>query len=174
MKTETQSSAELTQLCELIKDMKVAMLTTEDAHGALVSRPMSPQEMDSSGVIWFFTDLRSEKVKHLAHINLSFTDPDGSTYVSVSGRGEVHVDHDRIERYWTPFARPWFPDGSDSPNLALLKFVPNSAEVWDAPPRKRVRMFAVAASIVAGKPIGMGDHDTLSGLGTPSLHTTPA
>ncbi len=29
---------------------------------------------------------------------------------------------------------------------------------------KMVRMFAMAASVVAGKPIGMGDHDTLTDL----------
>jgi len=41
MKTEAQGNAELHQLCQLIEPIPVAMLTTHDAHGALVSRPMS-------------------------------------------------------------------------------------------------------------------------------------
>lgn len=164
MKTEPQRNAELTQLCELIEDMSVAMLTNLDDKGAMVSRPMSPLEMDTNGALWFFTDRHSTKVEHLRVLNLAFTDPAQSTYVSLSGRGELNTDRARIDRLWTPFAKPWFPDGPDSPNLTLLKFTPETAEYWDAPDSKMVRVLAMAASIVTGKPIGMGDHETLTGL----------
>ncbi len=164
MKTEPQRNAELTQLCELIEDMSVAMLTNLDDKGAMVSRPMSPLEMDINGALWFFTDRHSTKVEHLRVLNLAFTDPAQSTYVSLSGRGELDTDRARIDRLWTPFAKPWFPDGPDSPNLTLLKFTPETAEYWDAPDSKMVRVLAMAASIVTGKPIGMGDHETLTGL----------
>ena len=164
MKTEPQRSADLTQLCELIENMSVAMLTNLDDEGALVSRPMSPLEMDINGTLWFFTDRRSTKAEHLRVLNLSFTDPAQSTYVSLSGRGELDTDRTHIERLWTPLAKPWFPDGPDSPNLTLLKFMPDTAEYWDAPDSKMVRLVAMAASIVTGKPIGMGEHDTLIAL----------
>jgi hypothetical protein len=59
---------------------------------------------------------------------------------------------------------PGFLQGKDSPNLALLAFFPHTAEYWDAPNSKMVRMLAMAASVVAGKPVGMGDHATLTGL----------
>ena len=73
MKTEPQRNAELTQLCELIEDMSVAMLTNLDDKGAMVSRPMSPLEMDINGALWFFTDRHSTKVEHLRVLNLAFT-----------------------------------------------------------------------------------------------------
>ena len=164
MKIETQNSPELTQLSKLIDGISVAMMTTQSDVDSLVSRPMSPLEMDSHGAIWFFTDLRSEKIEHLRLVNLSFTDADKAIYVSISGRGEVHAEQARIDELWTAFARPWFPDGKDSSNIALLKFVPDSAEYWDAPHSKMVRMFAMAASIVVSKPIGIGDHSTLTDL----------
>ena len=164
MKTVPQTSAERKQLCELIESMTVGMLTTADADGALLSRPMSALEMDGDGALWFFTDAHSEKARHLGVANVSFTDPANSTYVSLAGHGAIKVDRAHIERLWTPFAKPWFPDGPDSPNLALLKFVPETAEYWDAPHSKMVRMFAMAASVIAGKPIGLGDHDKLSHL----------
>lgn len=170
MKTEPQRSAELTQLCELIEDMSVAMLTSLDDQGALVSRPMSPLEMDINGTLWFFTDRRSTKAEHLRVLNLSFTDPAQSTYVSLSGRGELDTDRTHIERLWTPLAKPWFPDGPDSANLTLLKFMPETAEYWDAPDSKMVRMVAMAASMVTGKPIGMGEHDTLTALSPRAPH----
>ena len=164
MKIEPQQSNELAQLSKLVEGISVVMMTTVDDLDALVSRPMSPIEMDGQGAIWFFTDLRSEKIEHLRVVNLAFTDPDKSIYVSISGRGEVHAEQARIDELWTAFARPWFPDGKESTNIALLKFVPDSAEYWDAPHSKMVRMFAMAASMVASKPIGMGEHDTLTQL----------
>ena len=164
MKIEAQSSSELIELGKRVDGIDVVMMTTLDPQGALISRPMSPIEMDAHGAIWFFTDLRSDKVEHLRVVNVAFSDERKSTYVSISGRGEIHAEEAHIKKLWTEFARPWFPDGPESLNIALLKFVPDSAEYWDAPNSKMVRMFAMAASIVANKPIGMGDHDTLTDL----------
>ena len=164
MKIQPQTSEELIQLGELIEDISVCMLTTIDDVDSLVSRPMSPQEMDEQGAIWFLTDPNTTKVQHLKLINLAFSNESKGTYVSISGHGEIVKDRERIEHLWSAFARPWFPEGSDSSNLALLKFVPHSAEYWDAPDSKMVRMFAMVVSIVAAKPVGMGDHGNLNAL----------
>jgi general stress protein 26 len=171
MKIENQSSDELEQLGKLIEDMKIAMLTRIDIHGALTSRPMTPLEMDGSGALWFFIDQRNTDSGEQGHaVNLGFTDHASSTYVSVSGHAEVEHDRARIKRLWTPFAKPWFPDGPDSTDLALLKVTPDSAEYWDGPHSKIVRSFAMAASIAAAKPIGLGEHDTLSQLSKSASH----
>ena len=170
MRTEPQPNEELARLCTLIEDMPVAMLTTYDGDAALVSRPMSALEMDCNGTLWFFTDRRSEKVEHLSVVNLSFTDARRATYVSVSGRAELDGDRTRMARLWTAYSRPWFPDGPHSLNLVLLKFTPDKAEYWDAPSSKMTRMFALAASMVAGKPVGMGEHNALD-LTTPARKT---
>ncbi len=164
MKIQRQTNAELNHVAELIEDMSVAMLANVDAEGALVSRPMAPLEMDTQGALWFFTDLQSSKVEHLRIVNVSFVDADNSTFVSMAGHGEIHTDRERIEELWTPFAKPWFPDGPESRNLALLKFVPHTAEYWDAPNSKMVRAFAMAASVIAAKPIGLGKHESLTHL----------
>ena len=164
MKTHAQSTASLTQLSKLIEDIPVAMFTSRDEHGTLVSRPMTPLEMDVNGTIWFFSDVNSTKLEQLQQVNLSFADPARASYVSLSGDGGIETDRVHITQLWTPFMKPWFPDGPDSANLALLKFVPDSAEYWDAPHSKMVRMAAMAASVVAGKPVGLGDHDKLTDL----------
>lgn len=167
MKTQSQASTDLATLCNLIAPITVAMLTTFDADGTLVSRPMAPLEMDSSGALWFFTDLRSSKVQELRNLNLSFSDAQHASYVSLSGHGEIHMDRTRINRLWSPLARPWFPEGPESPHLGLLKFMPEAAEYWDAPHNQMVRMLAMAASVVAGKPLALGNHDNLSRLSKP-------
>ncbi len=171
MKTETQPNEGLARLCALIEDMTVAILTTYDGDAALVSRPMSPLEMDCNGALWFFTDRRSEKVEHLSVVNVSFSDMRRATYVSLSGRAELDGDRTHMARLWTTYSRPWFPDGPQSLHLALLKFIPDKAEYWDAPSSKMTRLFALAASLVAGKPVGMGKHDSLTDLSTPLRRT---
>ncbi len=132
MKTEKQNSAERTELCRLIQHMTIAMMTTADRDGGLSSRPMSPLLLDAYGDLWFFTDIRSEKVKHLDAINLCFLDSTRATYVSLSGHGILHNERAYIDRLWTPFAKPWFSEGPESTNLALLKFVTRSAEYWSS------------------------------------------
>ncbi|MDL2339604.1 MAG: pyridoxamine 5'-phosphate oxidase family protein [Pseudomonadota bacterium] len=171
MKTETQANANLAHVAKLIDDIPIAMLATVEADGALASRPMAALEMDASGALWFFTDLRSSKVEHLRVVNLSFTDMAHGTYVSLSGRGEIDTDRGHIASLWTAFAKPWFPDGPDSPNLALLKFIPDAADYWDAPNSKMVRLFGVIASMVAGKPIAMGEHGSHTGLSSGASST---
>lgn len=173
MKTKNQRSEDLTQLSELIENMTIAMLTNRDEDGALTSRPMTPLEMDGNGAVWFFIDERhAASGDQLRSLNLSFVDEASATYVSMSGRGEIDKDRARMHRLWTSFAKPWFPDGPDSPNLALLKVVPETAEYWDGPHNRMVRKFAMATSIAAGKPIGLGDHDTL-GLSTYASDAVP-
>jgi general stress protein 26 len=169
MKTATQAHASLAHVAELIDDIPIAMLTTVEADGALAGRPMAVLEMDAEGALWFFTDLRSSKVDHLRVANLGFTDPARGTYVSLSGRGEIHTDRAHIQRLWTAFAKPWFPDGPESANLGLLKFVPDAADYWDAPNSRMVRTFGVIASIVAGKPIAMGEHGSHTDLSSGPL-----
>ena len=164
MKIHTQSTPELVKLGELIEDMSVAMLTSLNESDSMDSKPMSPLEMDSEGAIWFFTELNTSKTANLSTANLAFSDTSNGTYVSLSGRGEIHKNSEDIHRLWTVFAKPWFPDGPDSPNLALLKFIPNAAEYWDAPHSKTIRLFSIAASIVTGKPVNMGDHDIIKNI----------
>lgn len=168
MKIDTQTSAERSHLAELIEPIRVAMLTTVDDTGALQSRPMSPLALDGQGALWFFTDLRSAKADQLRHANVSFADTGSATYVSLAGHGELSTDRARIEALWTAFARPWFPDGPESTNLALLKFVPHSAEYWDAPNSRMVRVLALAASVIAGAPVALGEHATLNNLSATS------
>ncbi|MEO8384194.1 MAG: pyridoxamine 5'-phosphate oxidase family protein [Betaproteobacteria bacterium] len=167
MKTEKQLNPQLAKLCELIEEIPAAMLTSRENDGSLVSRPMSPLLMDANGTIWFYADRRSTKIAQMAALNLAFSDPPHATYVSISGHAALDNDRILIDRMWTSWAKPWFPDGPGSLHLALLKFTPETAEYWDAANSRMVRMFAMATSVVAGEPIWMGDHARLKHLTTP-------
>jgi general stress protein 26 len=173
MKTEVQPSPAFTRLCALIENIPVAMLTTLDAQGQLVSRPMTPLLMDAAGALWFFIDLRSTPVDQLHSANLSFADSCHASYVSLAGFGRITADAARTQELWTPLAKTWFPDGPESADLGLLRFVPTAAEYWDAPSSKMVRMVALAASIVAGRPLGLGEHESFDNLARSAQATAP-
>ncbi|MET3107896.1 general stress protein 26 [Oxalobacteraceae bacterium GrIS 2.11] len=173
MKIATQSNAELTHVAKLIENIPIAMLATLDDNGALASRPMTALEMDAQGALWFFTDVQSSKVDHLRAVNLSFTDRDEGAYVSLSGHGVIDTDRARIQSLWTLLAKPWFPDGPDSSNLALLKFIPDRAEYWDGSSSKMVRAFGMIASVIAGKPVALGEHGSLTALSASTRAAAP-
>lgn len=169
MHAHPQTRADLAHVAHLIGDIAVAMLTNVEADGDLASRPMMPLEMDADGALWFFTDLRSAKVEHLRVVNVGFSDIAGGTYLSLSGRGEIDTDPARIQRLWTPLAQAWFPEGGESGVLGLLKFVPDSADYWDAPKSRMVRAFGAVAAALTGQPApdDHGAHGVHVGLSTP-------
>lgn len=50
----------------------------------------------------------------------------------------------------------------------LLKFTPDAADYWDGPKSKMVRAFGLNASVIAGKPVAMGEHGSHIGLSDPT------
>lgn len=159
MKIRPQTHPQLTRLAELVEPIDVAMLTTRARNDELTSRPMTPLEMDEAGSFWFFAPRDSEVFDGRGPVSLVFVDPAKSVYVAVGGEAALVEDRERMHALWTALARPWFPDGPDSAGLALLCIRPTSADTWEGPHSKVLRILAMAASVAAARPIGLGDHD---------------
>ena len=76
------------KVAELIKDQRLAMLTTRDPFGTLMSRPMALQEVEFDGDLWFFAERGSRKVLHVG--------ASPQVNVTVSGSGSVRCGPVRI------------------------------------------------------------------------------
>ncbi|MBK8392959.1 MAG: pyridoxamine 5'-phosphate oxidase family protein [Saprospiraceae bacterium] len=61
------------------------------------------------------------------------------------------VDPIKKEQLFNFFSKAWFPDGPNSPNLGLIKFVPTEAEFWDSPDWKVFQLFKMAKAVVSGE-----------------------
>ena len=151
------------KLGELIKDVKIAMLTTVDPDGSLRSRPMATMGTKDGfdGTLWFFTKDDSGKVGEIDRehqVNLSYSDPSHQNYVSVSGTATVVHDKAKNEELWTPLFKAWFPKGLDDPHMALLKVTVEKAEYWDTPSSAIVHLFGFIKATVTGKAAKPGDH----------------
>jgi general stress protein 26 len=158
----TFTTEELHDLRDRIKDVKFGMFTTQDTDGALTSRPLTVQQLDDAGNLWFFVSDRESFTHELTDhpsVNVSFADVDDHLYVSVSGRAELLRDRAKAEELWNPAVKAWFPQGLDDPNLALLRVQAYSAEYWDTANSKMVTLFAMAKAAITGKPpTNVGDH----------------
>ena len=161
MDVQQQAHEELQDVAQLVEEIKFAMMTTEEEDGTLRSRPMSTMQMDAAGNLWFFTGLDSPKVEEaLQHrqVNLSYARPDKQDYLSVSGIAEVVRDKEKMRSLWTPWIKPWFPNGLDDPNLVLLKIAITEAEYWVAPGSAVKRMYGLAKGIMTGNTDALGDN----------------
>src|SRR2546421_1567661 len=93
------------KLGKLIKGIDFAMLSTVCPDGTIHSRPMSTQQVEFDGDLWFFTGLDSGKVHEIRndqHVNVSYADPKDNRYVSVSGRATIVRDREKAKQLWSP------------------------------------------------------------------------
>lgn len=144
------------KLYTLIKDIRIAMMTTSEPDGTLHSRPMYNQEADEHGDLWFFTKLQSPKITEISkdsQVNLGYSDPDKQHYVSVAGKAEIVRDKAKIEEKWSEGMRAWFPNGTDDPQIALIRVHPEKGEYWDSPSSTIVHLYGyVKARLTGGSP----------------------
>lgn len=158
MSTETGHSEDVKKIAQMIKGIDFGMLTTRDDDGMLRSRPMSTNgNVEFDGSVWFFTYGNSHKVLEAQknpQINVAFSDPKRQNYVSLSGTATLVRDKAKIEELWEPSLKAWFPDGVDTPDIALLKVTAHKGEYWDAPSS----VVAHAIGLVKNLATGGGAH----------------
>ncbi|WP_020654101.1 pyridoxamine 5'-phosphate oxidase family protein [Massilia niastensis] len=140
-------------LADKIGSMRFAMFTFRDQYDHLVSQPMTNQQIDEHGGLWFYVRTTTslwDSIARNPEVNLSFANNDDSTYVSVSGTAERVVDRSQIHALWNGMVQAWFPAGPEDEHVVLVRVVPHAAEYWDANDSQMVRMFAMAKAAVTG------------------------
>lgn len=145
----------------LIKDARVAMLTSLD-HGRLRSRPMVACQDDfDDGCLWFFTRADSPKadqVEHEHEVNVAYANAPDNSYVSLSGTAHMLRDRAAIDAHWSDAVKAWFPDGKDDRQLAMLKVEVSQAQYWDAPSSRMVVAFDYLKARLGGDRPELGEH----------------
>ena len=153
---------DLAKLCGLIRDIRIALLTTVDHDGRLHTRPVQTLQVEANRTLWFFTDWSSPKVDELRHdarVSLGYADPANNVYVAVSGSASLFRDVKKAKQLWSIEQRAYYPEGPGDERLALLGVLIERAEYWIAPGRTSYLVAAVAAA-VTGTPAGVigGNH----------------
>ena len=149
------------KLYELIKDVKIAMMTTVDSGGKMHTRPMYSQEADEHGDLWFFTQLDASPTQEISHdnkVSLGYSDPNSQTYVAIAGKAEVVRDQSKINEKWSEPLKAWFPKGKDDPQIGLIRVHPEKGEYWDSPSSTIVHLVGYVKAAVTGERANPGDH----------------
>ena len=147
------------RLAGLIQGIKVCMLTTIDAEGQLMSRPMALQEVEFDGDLWFFTKLGGRKAGQIAReprVNVSLSSR--SSWISIGGEAEIVRDVAKAKELWNAGIEAWFPDGPEDPGIVLVKVHADGAEYWDTLGAAIVSVLSFVKAKITGKPHHIDDH----------------
>jgi general stress protein 26 len=139
-------------MAAIIKDIKFALLTTTNQEGHLHARPMTTQQTEFDGDLWFIGSKDSAAVadiKGQPQVNASYSDTGKNTYLSVAGQAQLVDDRAKLEQLWSDSYKAYFEGGIDDPNIQLIKINAEGAEYWDGGKTKNLLQMAAAA--VTGK-----------------------
>ena len=153
------------KIAELIKGIRICMMTTAAGDGSFDSRPMAVQDVPFDGTVWFLTQAESGKLGEIRnddHIALLFADTSNSKYVSAKGYATVSQDKAKIHELWNPMFKAWFPEGEDDPRIRVLKATVTEAHYWEASSSKLVLYAKYLAAAVTGGKVDVGKEGQVS------------
>ncbi len=150
---------------DLIKSIRIAMMTTASEDGSFDSRPMATQESEFNGVVWFLTRDESGKVQEVkadSHVSLLYADPGNSKFVSAKGRASISKDRAKIHELWNSMYKAWFPEGEEDPHIAVMRVDISEAQYWEASSSKMLRGLKYVAAAATGGKIDLGETGTVN------------
>lgn len=151
----------LTKIGDLIKDIRMAMLTTAAPDGSFDSRPMATQKFEHfDGTVWFLTQAGSGKLQEIAddsHVSLIYADSGNSKYITVKGFATTSTDKGKIREMWNPMYKAWFPEGEDDPSIRVLRVDVTEADYWEASSSKIVWGAKYLAAAITGGKVDVGE-----------------
>lgn len=161
MSTENLKQQEaIEKLRNLVDSIDIGMVCTFEAGSDYPHAvPMSRQEVDDDGAIWFLFSSESETHHHLQQHNklsLLYSDVGNYEFLTINGTGQISQDKARIDKYWNKMVEAWFEQGKDDPRIRVLKVTPIEGNYWDNKANKFVTFLKMAASAVSGKQMDIG------------------
>lgn len=162
--TDLTAQDAINKLKELIKKESICLFCTELMKQPIQTRPMSTQQVDDEGNIWFMSSIKSDKNAEIAlnnSVQLFYSNPGNSEYLSVLGNATVSTDRKKIDELWTPIAKAWFTDGKDDKDISVIKVTPHTAYYWDTKSNKMISMLKMLTAMVTGTAPDDGVEGTL-------------
>ena len=106
------------------------------------TRPMTAQidvpeggDKDDGGQLYFFGSKSESLVSAMGQNHnavATFASKGHDLFAHVHGKLVIETDRAVIERLWNPIIAAWYKDGKDDPDLALIRFDTDRAELWKA------------------------------------------
>ena len=99
--------------------------------GSAHSEPLTAQlDQDQVDTLYFFIG-KDNRLASGGPAMAQYQSKGHDFFACLSGNVQVDNDFGMIDKLWNKQAEAWFPGGKDDPNLALLRFDIDSAELWE-------------------------------------------
>ena len=98
------------------------------------ARPMSVQQVDDAGTLWFLSAIDSHKNLEISQnqtVRLFFQASEHSGFMTLSGTASISTDRAKIKELWEPILKTWFTEGVEDPRITAIAFAPTSGYYWD-------------------------------------------
>lgn len=127
-------------VAETLKDIDFVMLNTHTEGGRIAGRPMSNnRDVDYDGDSWFFVDQESRTfadVQADPKVTISAQGSKGlfgkpPMFLSIEGQAQIVTDGAMLAEHWKKELERWWPEGPQTPGLALLKVRAERIHYWD-------------------------------------------
>lgn len=128
------------------------------------SEPLTAQiDDDQPDVLYFFTG-RDNRAAPGGKAMAQFVSKGHDFFACLAGTITLDNDRAQIDKLWSKQVEAWFPGGKDDPNLALLRFDIDSAELWEADVSLTGRVKMLFGGRI--KPSEEGSHAVVNDLAT--------
>lgn len=151
------------KLQELVNKSDTCFFCTKITSGGPFStRPMTIQEVDDQGNLWFLISNDSNTYRELqedGHVQLNLQGSSHSDFFTLYGTATLSQDKAKIKELWQPLLKTWFTEGEDDPRIALVQLRPNEGYYWDT---KNGTMVA-GVKMLIGALVGQTYDDSIEG-----------
>lgn len=148
---------------ELIKQAPTCFFcTTPVADPSTGTRPMSVQQVDDAGNLWFLSADDSHKNGELVvdpAVKLYFQGSPHSDFLVLTGTATISKDPEKIRELWEPIIKTWFTGGVDDPRITVLKFTPTGGYYWDT----KHGLAVAGVKMIIGAALGKTLDDSVEG-----------
>ena len=157
----------IAELYELIDDVKIAMLTTVDRDGSLVSRPMTTQARRDGVDLWFMatTDTHTvDAIHHQPEVNLMYYKEHTKDWVSASGAATLTQDLELIHGLYQKDWKIWLGDeggdndgGPEDPRIVLIEVHVHTINYFKSDNSRPVQLLKIAKAALTGVKPDLGE-----------------
>lgn len=95
------------------------------------AEPMTAQvDEDAEGKFWIFTS-KSNRIAPGGPAMAQYVSKDHKIFACIRGTLMPEPDRSLIDKYWSNQTEAWFEGGKEDPELLLLRFELDDAEIWE-------------------------------------------
>lgn len=148
---------------ELVGKAKTCFFCTSISEGESEGdRPMSVQQVDDEGNLWFLSASDSHKnaeIERDPSVKLYFQGSPHSDFMQLNGTASISRDKAKIKELWEPIVKTWFTEGVDDPRITVIKVRPSEGYYWDT----KHGMAVAGVKMLIGAATGKTMDDSIEG-----------